>query len=505
MATSNFDSIFVAGMSLRPAPFVSTSYEYNKSGEYVIGGLLIVTLSGSLVSETIDAEVAKINSLQADADCITLKIGCSGGSDFLDGTGRIRTVTFSQGNGPYSVNYSMVIAIETIKGAAAVNPDPSFIQDHCLSEGGQKIEFLQNYTEKLSFIGEASAISSVDNVLDAAKSYIKISGEINVSSYGRTICGKPSYSPTKNSEDILKRRATSLLSLDGCNTKILDKYKGWNKWLDTKKLTINIDGSLTWSFDMYLSQGGGKPYAWIDFNTEEKIDQKTRMKNKVLSGVIKGLSQASVSDYLENKATANERIANADNAYNASLGIILNGDWHHHSIVLYGNDNAPPPTPKPFCYQRLSSNVKRSVVAGEISFKSEFGDINSCSTTGVGNIDVTIEETFSAIRYKEFIIPNSKKAIVQKIAPSTPKRLIITGKGVLNGCDKKKMSTLANCVDTEIDKTFSSLPDAYSLILLNEKKNIMSTSYTITKEYISCEQGALNNLTCTTNTKPIYK
>jgi hypothetical protein len=500
---SNFDSIKINGTSLRPAPFVNTAYEYNKSGEYVIGGLLIVTLSGSIVSENIQSEVASLNALQTNSDCVTLTIGCSGGSDFLNGSGRIRTISFSPGDQPFSVNYSMVIAIETIGGQPAVEADPAFITNNCL---GSNVKFLQSYTEKLSLTGEASAISSNDFSLGFGKSYIKISGEINIASYGRAICGVPNYNATQNAENILKTRANSLLSLNSCNNNILSKYNGWYKWLDTKKLTVNIDGSLTWSFDMYLSQGGSAPFAWIDFDTEDKTDQRTKMTNKVLSGKIRGLSSASVGDYLAHKATANERIANAEKAYNLSLSMIANGSWPGSSVILYGSNLLVPTSPgTPSCYQRISSNIKKSVVAGEVSFSAEFGDISLCQTQGgVGTIDITIDETFSSVRYQEFIIPNKVKPVVQQIAPTTPEKIIITGRGTLNGCKKSDMKTLSACVNTEVSNTYSKLPNSAKLILLGEKKNIGTYSYTITKEYILCDSGYVKG-NCTTGTQPIYR
>lgn len=501
---SQFDSIFVNSLSLRPAPFVGTAYEYNMSGQYVIGGLLIVTLSGTLVAEDINAKIAELNSLQANTDCVSLKIGCSGGSDFLDGSGRIRTITFSQTDQPYTVSYSMIIAIETIGGLPAVEADPDFISDNCLSQDGQKVNFLRNYTEKLSFQGEGSAISSYDSGLGVSSSYVKISGEINISSYGRTICGIPSYNPTKNAEDILKRRAQSLLSLDSCNSNILSKYNGWNKWLDTKKLTINIDGSLTWSFDMYLSQGGKSPYAWIDLNSEGKKDHRTKKKNKTLSGKIKGLSSASVEDYLSNKHDTNERISNANRGYNALSTYIINGTWPESDVVLTGNEPENPSKSKPICFQRLSSNIRKSVVEGEISFSSEFGDIDSCQSKGVGTIDVTIDETLSAIRYQEFIIPNFKKAIVQQIAPSTPERISISGRGTLDGCDTENMKTLSDCVDKEVNRVLNKLPNKRKLILLSESKSFGSFTYSIKKDFILCDSGSISD-NCSTNTKPKYK
>lgn len=497
---SSFDSVKINGTSLRPAPFVSTQYEYNKSGEYVIGGLLIITLSGTLVDEQIQTKIDTLNDFQKNADCVTVTIGCNGSTDFLDGSGRIRTITFSPSDQPYVVGYSMIIAIESISGKPAIEVDADFLSDNCLKNS---IQFLQNYSEKLSFQGDGSVITNVDSNLKVSKSYVKISGEINVSSYGRQVCGVPSYDAKKNSEDILKERAQALLSINACNNTVLQKYSGWQKWLDTKKLTVNLDSSLTWSFDMYLSKGSATPYAWIDITNEDKKDQVKLKKNSTISGKIQGLSSATISDYLGNKVNKNERIANAQKAYDTLLNTIQNGTWPLTDVVLVGEEPKSSNANKPsYCYQRISSSVVKSVVAGEISFTAEFADISTCTPIGgVGTVDVTVDETLTANRYIEYISPGYQKPIIQNIG-STPQKVNITARGTLNGCDVNEMPQLIKCVDEEFNTAYNNTT-LTPLILLSEKKNIGKFTYTVNKEYLYCDSGGLGT-NCTTKTKPIY-
>ena len=63
---NTFDSIFLAGRSLRPAPFVSTSYEYARAGDNIVGGFLIVTLTGTLVDENIQAKITEIEEVNSE-------------------------------------------------------------------------------------------------------------------------------------------------------------------------------------------------------------------------------------------------------------------------------------------------------------------------------------------------------------------------------------------------------------------------------------------------------
>lgn len=503
--STNFDSIFINGTSLRPAPSVSTAYEYNKSGDYTIGGLLIVTLSGTLIGEDINAQITALNSLQLNSDCVSLTIGCSGGTDFLNGNGRIRTITFSPSEQPFVSTYSMIVAIETVDGKPAVEVDQDFLKDNCLSEDGGTVQFIQNYNEKLTFQGEANTISSYDSTLDVLRSFVKIGGEINVSSYGRPVCGSPSYNGTQNSLDLLKKRAKSLVSLTTCNNTILSKYNGWNKWLDTKRLTINIDGSITWVFEMYLTKGSKAPQAWIEISTENAADQRKKMENIVMNGKIQGLSSASLDDHLSHKVNINERLQNAIKGYNSLLSIVENGNWGSENIVLVDdNKDKKKKNPEKFCRQRISSSTVASVVTGEISFRAEFGDISTCSSTqGVGSTDVTIDEQLPASRYAEFIIPNGGRALVQQITPSTPTRVIITARGNLNGCNTNNMITLTKCAENQMTTALKQLPYFRKLILLSDIKNIGKYSYTIKREYIACDTGTIR-ARCTTNTQPKY-
>ena len=86
---SAFDCISLDGTFLRPSPFVSTSYEYAKSGDYTIGGVLIVTLSGTLIAQELDCsdiltkmEDKRAYGRQPDS-CYRLIIGCEGKPTFL--------------------------------------------------------------------------------------------------------------------------------------------------------------------------------------------------------------------------------------------------------------------------------------------------------------------------------------------------------------------------------------------------------------------------------------
>jgi hypothetical protein len=497
---SDFDSIILAGQSLRPAPYVSTSYEYNKFNGYIVGGFLIVTLSGTLVDENIIDKISDLNSLQASQDCVSLTIGCgaSGGKDFLDGNGRIRSVDINQTDQPYVANYTIVIAIETIGGQPSVTPDPDFATYLGLGTG-QIPNFLQSYDENISIDGNAEIISSHDTGMSISKSYIKASGSINMKVYTNYICGLPSNNPLQTIESFLQLRSGAIINGLGSSNP-LGLYSGWTKFLDTKSLEIKMDGNITWSFDLYMSSSGGAPLAFVDATTTDRKDQKTKVRNRSISGSIKGLSLATIGDHIGHKADSNERIANAQNAFNFLDGYLRNGIWPGTNQEIAGQEGTQclePVCPQfipPICYQRISHTVNKSVVSGEISFNMEFADINACKPQDFG-IDITIDENFPAAVHQEIIVPNRQikpgqlypRSIIQIIGDST-RSVTITVRASLNGCDKSKLQALVDCARAKLATIINTYyPSFGNWVYRRETETTGSFSYTIVHERFKCD------------------
>lgn len=486
-------SVNLNGMNLRPAPFVSTSYEYNTSGDYVIGGFLIVNLDGTIVgkdSGDLISQMAAISALQTSSNCVGITIGCQGNADFLNGAGRVRNVSINKGDQPFLLTYTITLALETVDGSPAVEPDEEFLNRHCLSKEDAK--FILSYSESLSIEGDGSAISSTDGGFNVSKSYIKGKGSISLTCFGKEICGIPQFNGIDQALLIIEARANALINFTMCiPDHPLSAYSGWSKWLDTKQLEINDSGTITWSFDLYMSNGGGTPFAWVDINTEDKKDHKTQKPktNRSVSGTIRGLSLAT-SNFLGHKATANERLANADKALGVVLPQVVSGSWPGESVDLSGqegncnnNSNDPCSNNEPeTCYQRLSSNISRSVVSGEITFNAEYGDINACKPQGDTNVDVSVEETLPATRYVEFIVPNIQNAIVQYMG-DTPHKATVTVKGDLNGCDQTKIQKTIQCVENEFNKAVSKYN---GWLVTNNSYTINTYSYSKTRSFVKC-------------------
>lgn len=488
--STNFDSIILNGQSLRPAPFVSTNYEYVMSGRYIIGGFLLVNLSGTIVGTDVANQINNISSLQANTNCVDITIGCSGGSDFLSGSGRIRSINITPSDQPYTASYSMQIAVQTLDdGNPAVQADTEFLDRTCLNNVASKVCYLQSYNETLSINGEANIIGSVDNTLQVSKSYIKASGKISIVSYMRSVCGVQGYDGLTNSLDVLNERVNSLMDMDICvDDSPLSDFAGWNRWLDTKSLSINYNGGIEWSFDMYLSKGNCKPIAWIDITTEDKKDQRKQLTTKNINGTIKGLSSATIHDYLGDKVNATERISNAESAFSALETIIKNGSWPSEDVTLSdpncNTNNSQCQVQVPMCLQRTSSTIKKSPVTGEISFNAEFSPISACL---VNNIELTVDDFQPVARHAEYIIPGAGDAVVIDLNATTPHKISITARGSITNCDKTKLSDLITCIDNIFNQQLSSIQSGGIWIMTKNTKSIGTYSYTLSKEFVECD------------------
>jgi hypothetical protein len=485
--------ITLNGMQLKPAPFVSTGYEYNMSGQYVVGGFLIVTLDGTLVGTDIVSQMESIGSLQTNQNCVNIVIGCEGGSDFLIGNGRIRSVDLSSSDQPFTANYSIVIALETVGGSPAVEADPDFLTRNCLN--ANESQFIQSYSETIGIDASSDGLALVDNEFGVSKSYIKGKGSISVTCFGREVCGVPSYNGIDTAIQIINRRASALINFNICgqSENPLSNYAGWSKWIDTKKLEINDAGNVTWNFDLYMSQGGCAPYAWVDLNSDEKIDYQAgtqKQETRSINGTIKGLC-SSTSDLLSNHADDNDRLVNAKRALDIIIPKIINGNWPQITAEITGGSGGGGTSTNPCetqgeetCYQRISSNINTSVVAGEITFSAEYGPISSCnSSLSSSVIDSTIDETLPVIKYVEFIIPNLGNSIVQIIG-DTPHEATITVRGTLKGCNQTSMNKVISCVDEEMNK----LSNNYNGWIQKTNNTTISTfSYVRTRSFIKCD------------------
>ena len=525
---SAYDSISLTRLGgtptfLRPSPFVSTSYEYAKSGRYTIGGVVLVTLSGTLVAKVTDCtdiltQIKTIRDYNNDPKaCYDLIVGCSGLPTFLQGTGKIRSATATKGDQPCIATYTITIAIETKPNADGtsgpiIDPDPEFLARYGFGSSKEELKDFKGvgkYEENISLKGDESNLSLVDSDFGVTKSYVKFDGTILVSSMSTGQICKDNTSALAACIKLVKKRYKTLMTADFASSTLYKKlagYNSWNKWLDTKDITINeSDGSVTWSFSLIMTQGPCNPKALVDISTVDSVDTNTKRKTRSIQGTIDGLSK-SVDDgglieetveknILKNGICKTERLTNAKAVFANITSKITSGAWPGATPIepTVPKPTGVPPagidcTPKPAasCYQRTSSSNTVSPLLGRITFNAEFADRDSCAPGGATAITFTIEEKLSVDTIVEIIIPGVKRSVLQKMG-QTPHTVSVTVQGTLSGCDTKKITEITLCTDA----IFKEKTDPYSTnakwLVITQSSTTNTKSYSRTIEYMECD------------------
>lgn len=483
-------AVTLGGIPLLPAPYINSNYDYIKSGQYIIGGFLIISLEGTLVGEDIINQIENINSIASNTNCADIVIGCDGSNDFISGSGKISNISINvTGDAPFKAAYTISIALETVNGSPAVSPDPEFLSSFGLSN----INYLKAYEEQIGIEGDATIVGYYDSVLDISKSFIKATGSISITCAKTNVCGQPGFDGIQQALDAVKKRFSQLTSFSFTQSgHPLSYYSGWSKWLDSKSITIDDVGTVSCTFDIYMNKGLCTPIAHIDFNTEDRRDltKSSQITSRTANGTIKGLSSSTI-ELLENKTSVNERMTNANSAYNLLEKYLRNASWPANNppnltgesasnlVGLCSSNNCSIPQ-QTLYFDRLSSSVSKNLTAGEITFSAEFGPVSECGNEL--SVSSTLDIENSVARYKEFIIPNAPEPVIQ-IMGNTPNKVNISVQGTINNCDQSLKSELADRVDSRLD----AMKKPY-LSWLKTSKQISESkfSYKITESYIEC-------------------
>ena len=490
MATASEKTTFatIDNIDLKPSPNFSTDYEYNKTGSYTLSGFLIVTLQGQIIEKEINAKIAELGRLQTSLECVSLSIGCD--NKFIENAyGRVRSVSINRSNNqPYNIGYTIVVAIETIDGKPVVEPDEAFINKYKIPNNLK--DFILSYDENISINFEAESLY-LFNDEGLTKSEGKASGSINVSCYSREVCGKTDYDGVKNAVELVKERLKNLLKFQLDSDHPLLDYGKYTRYLTSQNINISETNGVRCSFEIILGPESDKAhYAVAEINEEGSNDIRNTRTNHKISGNIKGLlSSSDIKEEMYQSGGTIPRLKNADLALSKILPKTISGGYNNSIIEnLTGNDGECVieeddgcDDAQKTCYQRLSSNISRSMVDGSINFEGEYGDIGSCQTRGAARIEVSLEENLPAIRHKEFIVP-SFRPIVQ-ILGDTPHTVSITVRGNLDSCDADLVAGIIPCVDEEFNKNVNK----YRGFLITSQNTILSNnSYSRTISLISC-------------------
>lgn len=475
--------------SLRPSPKFSIAYETFKSGEYIIGGILKLTLNGEIYGASSSDLTTKISNIsQYSGKCQTIYVACEE-ETLVDTTGFVRSVTINPTDQPFVVNYTIEIEISNLSNnKLSVSRDLAFT-NLFFPNTNNAIPLdinLKNYEENLTITGDDS-LSNTGFYGGGiyTKAQLKLSGQISI---------QANHHMCENNNDIIEHlfnilqlRFQKILALDitiGTSYPSIAAYCN-NTYItihDNKNITINkIDNKVNLQFDMYIIPKlplNAYPKSIVELTIAENTEQATGLSNLTVRGSVKGLSNKT-TDILNNKVLSSEKLSNARNAYAWIVNSIDNRDYAQF-IVLGDYNGAIPPAD--ICYNPISSQVTENLNNGEITFDLTYGDLQFCQIGGA-NIDVNITEDFPTPKYVEHIIPGRAYPIVQVGYGVSAMKITLTVSGKLNGCDTSKIHNLVACIDNKLT-TEKNSRGYNGYILQNTTKTFGKYSYKVTESYI---------------------
>lgn len=475
--------VIINGTAIRPIPEFKIAYEKFESGHYVIGGIIVVQLSGKIIGSSIDDLNNKIKAISGyNAKCQTIKISCND-AVLIDGIGFVRNVNILSGDQPFVVNYSMDIAVQRNFGLSPIVPDQEFINIYELSI--PNILNLMSYEESIDVNGD-------DNLANVAsygggtvsKAYLKLSASLSMQAYGSSCLGNDN---TDLIYQVLKTRVEKIISLSSAVIKaypVLSNYfgNGWVALNDTKSINIDqLNNKIDWKFDIYIVKGNCPQDALIDLNIVETTDQNTGLSAYNVRGNIRGLGTPTTS-VLDNRVVGADKL----NKARAALSYILaNGSvgGAFYNTFLIGCFNAAQ-KPSTACYQRSSAQTTESVNSAQINFDFKYEDVENCQLGGV-NIDYSITEEEPTQKYVDFIVPGRVYPIIQISQSPSAYTASLTTTGRMNTCNINEIGTLKNCVLSSHNNMML-YKGFQNLILVKRELSQGKYSFKITDSYIGC-------------------
>jgi hypothetical protein len=470
----------------------NVSFEYFKteSGE-IIGGRTIATVTGTVSVPDEDGSVVtgsivmsklkNIRDLGKITQCLNVSIP---NFNPYNGQAKVTSVNIDQGPDPSWVNQG-AFTIE-VTGLLKEIPPNSF--DIVASDGVVEL----SRSESIE-IGEDSHDFIYSS--EAAKSFIKFSNQLNLR------C-EP-YCSDVNPIQVLRK-----IIKVGPTNKAFNEYNSWKKYLQSRSLNINTDGSISFNCDIILTPSSS-PEALVDLEfSYSKVYEEDKI-TYVTSGSVVGLVSINWADIVDLPDTCSaSKFANALGVYNRIHGRYSNlGAWAGSTIELEEKPNCPKEDETEDSIGRCgddddddddsnfirptSSRVTLSRTDGVINFNFEWsteqGDDGKCITDGVTE-EITVDIIEPQETYVEHILPGFG-TLIQNLDCKSAKRISFTVSITYpeSTCGKSKDAECRRNDGLEIIKEEYFGEDNYLLI---GYKTTETNNTDITREdYILCRKS----------------
>lgn len=487
--------VSVDSIQLIPSPFVDLSVEKYTVGEKVIGGVLKLTLSGTVVADSFDCVITgqgggtginTILKLAQTKGCVPVQIQCT--EILISGTGRIISASINQGNQPTWVNIApYTIEIELHENNTAFSTDSRIvIPDFDADFGADKLA-LRNLSETLSWSinddtfawGNVCSTGAPANIDGFGNRHIKVNFSISATGLDSIdSCqdsGGSGVYGLRAAEKYLRKRLTDLQtkgtdslfdigSYDSppdveIQSAFSQYFTNGKSYLDFRTIeinptenTINLSGEI-----IYRPSGCLDPDVFTSLTVEHNLT--TEEETITISGNIIGLinnnfdeiitlnpddfSLCSLKTRIDNAETFLDKIndpvilTDIANCYAKTSpypnGYIEDSCEYSSSSGVCVTSATPPPLE--LCDMRvIASQISRNISSGEINFSYTLSNAPNCEILGTTKVDVSITHDKPHDNIVEIIIPGrgSKGPLIQNLCCDSAEKYDINVDATLN-------------------------------------------------------------------------
>jgi hypothetical protein len=511
----------VNGIDLVPSPFLNLNLEKYRAGDAIIGGVLRAQLDGYVTGNSftdVTAQISGLLDLSRYSNCVHLYIQCSG--QFIDGFGRITSLSVNEGNQPTWVNlapYNMEIEIyENLKKRVVEASTGLGLPNHLMLRGYSEELSLSinedsfNWDDVPGVSGAVGPNGETGNAFPEISGYIKqgnqhvkatfaISAQAISEMGGCTGLSFVSGYGLEGAESAILARITGLKKLDlktlsSTNypvslTSHLNAYASGQSYLEFRSVSINtVENSINVNGEIiYRPSGCANPELFTTMTVDENVDDAGR--TLTISGNIRGLYRPTYNniiglsdsgprncDQINRMESINRYINYLTN--NSGVGILRAiGESPSHktneSIIdtcyntsSYGSPCASPsPSPMILCsgLRLLSTQISRNYGEGTASYSFVLSNKQNCSIIGAKNVNVDITHDLPADNIVEVIVPGRghKGVLIQNLCCKSSEKYSINIDATLN-------SNLCNFQNTAV---VSGLKNCAYGLLSNLEKN----------------------------------
>ena len=472
-----------------PTANVSNEYFRTESGE-IIGGHVVATITGTvsvadegeaLTGSIVMKNLKNIRDLGKKTQCVSVSI-----PNFRSYGGKAKITSVSIDQGPDTTWVNQGAYTIEVRGLMETIPPNSF---GIVAADGVKELSRQESIE----IGEDSHGHIYDPGAGASKAFVKFANSLSLNC--EPFCSD--IDPVSVLRKIIRT---------GPTRPIFNAYNSWQKYLQSRSLSISTDGAISFSCDMVLTPPGSNAGALVDLEFGYSRVYDSKDITYTTSGRVTGLASVSWADIATMSDTClASKFGNAQSVYGSIHGKYSDlNNWAGETLELQEKPNCPKKDNENIgrCegteeeedqedsdyIKPSTSSVTASRTSGEISFIFEWSttkgeDGQTCTKNGIQK-EITVDITEPQENYVEHILPG-KGTLIQNIRCKSAKRISITVAitDPASSCSGKK-------IECENEDGFEVVEEEYlgedNWIKIGHSKTKTSNSSTEKRDYIKC-------------------